>query len=75
MQTDIVDSVKNLLAEAIISAKEQQHLTNYEFGKCTGLAQSDCSDLLNGKLDKFAVQRLLKVTSSLGIKVSLKVEH
>jgi len=75
MHTDLVADVKTILANAIIEAKEESGLNGTEFARLAKIGQPDCSKILNGNLDRFAVQRLLTVVQNLGIKIKIETEH
>lgn len=61
------------LAAKILAIVQRRRLTQAEAGKLMGISQPNVSDLLRGRLDAFATDRLLRFIVRLGYNVQIKV--
>lgn len=51
---------------------EEQGLSQSEVSAITGLTQCDVSHLVNGKIDRFSIERLMKIAESFDAEVTLE---
>lgn len=65
--------VKAHLCHEIGAAIERRMLTQAQTAKIVGLAQSDVSKIINGRLHDYSVWRLMRVLSALGADVLIAV--
>ena len=64
---------KSELAARILQILQKRRLTQIAAGKLLGVSQPKVSALLNGRLDGFSTDRLLRFLNSLGCDVQIKV--
>ncbi len=68
-----VEQTKALLAAEIIAILDGEDLSVRVAGKRTGIPYSDFSRIRNVDLDRFTIDRLIKVLNRLGRDVDMKV--
>jgi predicted XRE-type DNA-binding protein len=68
-----VEQTKALLAAEIIAILDGEDLSVRAAGKRTGIPYSDFSRIRNVDLDRFTIDRLIKVLNRLGRDVDMKV--
>ena len=68
-----VEQTKALLAAEIIAILDEEGLSVRAAGKRTGIPYSDFSRIRNVDLDRFTIDRLIKVLNRLGRDVDMKV--
>lgn len=68
-----VEQTKALLAAEIIAILDDEGLSVRAAGKRTGIPYSDFSRIRNVDLDRFTIDRLIKVLNRLGRDVDMKV--
>ena len=68
-----VEQTKALLAAEIIAILDDESLSVRAAGKRTGIPYSDFSRIRNVDLDRFTIDRLIKVINRLGRDVDMKV--
>jgi predicted XRE-type DNA-binding protein len=66
-------SLKSLLAIRINSIITHRHLTQAAAGKLLGIPQPKVSNLLNGKLENFSVERLIYFLLRLDRNVDIRI--
>lgn len=67
--------VKADLATAIIKAQREQGLTNAATAKRAGVQEADISRIRNADLNRFTIDRLVRIAQSLDPQVHLVVTH
>ena len=67
-------TAKSLLLLEIRGKVEQWNISQTEAAKRLGITQPRLSDLLQGKINKFSLDALLKLATDAGLKVNLQVE-
>ena len=66
---------KARLAEAIADAIERQALTQTEAAAILGVDQPKVSTIVNGRLDGFTQDRLMRYLRTLGEDIEIRVSH
>jgi predicted XRE-type DNA-binding protein len=66
--------VKSRLIRFVTEEIRRRKLTQRDAGELLGLDQPNVSALMNEKLSRFSVQKLMVLVSRLGFKVSIHVE-
>ena len=66
---------KARLAEAIADAIERQELTQSEAAVILGVDQPKVSKIVNGRLDGFTQDRLIRYLRTLGEDIEIRVSH
>ncbi|ACL61798.1 helix-turn-helix transcriptional regulator [Methylobacterium nodulans] len=66
--------VKSRLIRFVAEEIRRRELTQKDAGALLGLDQPNVSALLNEKLSRFSVQKLMRLVGRLGFKVSIHVE-
>lgn len=66
---------KSELAVQIFRIFKRRRLTQASAGKILGANQSEVSDLLNGRLDRFSTDRLIRFLNTLGCDVRITVSE
>jgi predicted XRE-type DNA-binding protein len=69
-----VQHMKALLAAEIIKALDKQRLTVRKAQELTGFAAADFSRIRNADLERFSVERLMKIINGLGSRVEVAVK-
>ena len=67
-------TAKSLLLLEIRGKVEQWNISQTEAAKRLGITQPRLSDLLQGKINKFSLDALMKLATDAGLKVNLQVE-
>jgi predicted XRE-type DNA-binding protein len=68
------EQLRALLAARIIGVLEDRKLTVRAAQELTGVAAADFSRIRRAKLDRFTIDRLMSILSSLGLQVEVTVE-
>jgi predicted XRE-type DNA-binding protein len=68
-----IEQTKALLAAEIIAILDSEGLSVRAAGKRTGIAYSDFSRIRNVDLDRFTIDRLMRVLNRLGRDVDMKI--
>ena len=68
-----VEQTKALLAVEIIRILEQEKLSVRAAQKCSGVAYTDFSSIRNTDLDRFTIDRLIRITNALNRRVNVKI--
>jgi predicted XRE-type DNA-binding protein len=61
------------LMRAIVDRIERKKLSQVEAARILGVSQPRVSDLMRGKIDKFALDILVNMAMALGIRVKLQI--
>ena len=69
-----VQHMKALLAAEIIKALDKQRLTVRKAQELTGFAAADFSRIRNADLERFSVERLMKIINRLGSRIEVAVK-
>ena len=67
-------TAKSLLLLEIRGKVEQWNISQTEAAKRLGITQPRLNDLLQGKINKFSLDALMKLATDAGLKVNLQVE-
>lgn len=62
---------KSACIRRIMRIKERRGWTQAQLGEAIGMAQSEVSQLLGGKVSRFSLSRLLSVLNALGVGVRI----
>ena len=54
---------------------EREGITQSEAGKRFGITQSRVSELINGRIDKFTIDKLVNIAARVGFNASVKVKQ
>jgi len=68
-----VQQTKALLAAEIIAILDKEKLSVRMAGKKAGIAYTDFSNIRNANLDRFTIDRLMRITNALNRKVNIKI--
>jgi len=68
-----VEQTKALLAAEIIHVLDEEGLSVRAAAKRTGVAYTDFSRIRNADLDRFTIDRLMKILNSLGQRVDVQL--
>lgn len=68
-----IEQTKALLAAEIIAILDDEGLSVRAAGKRTGIAYSDFSRIRNVDLDRFTIDRLMRVLNRLGRDIDMKI--
>jgi predicted XRE-type DNA-binding protein len=68
-----VEQTKALLAAEIISILDQDHLSVREAGRLTGVPYTEFSRIRNVDLDRFTIDRLMKILGRFDRRVEVQV--
>lgn len=71
---DVVERMKTELALKIDAYRVDSQMSLNDFAEAAGLTQSDASNLKNGNLSVFGLQRLIKVATRFGLQPSISVK-
>ncbi len=66
--------VKAKLTKAIIVEIKKQNLTHQEVAEQSGISRTTITGIVSGSLQKITVDRLLRVASSVGLSVDIKIK-
>lgn len=64
--------MKSGAVSALCRHIEKEQLSQNEVSDITGLTQSDVSNLVNAKIERFSMGRLIRIADSLGAEVRLE---
>lgn len=70
---DDTEQMKAKLAAEIIRILREQSLTNVAAARQAGIQEADISRIRNADLDRFTIDRLIKVLNGLGLHVGVTV--
>jgi predicted XRE-type DNA-binding protein len=68
-----VDRLRAEVAAAIRAAVKAEGLSTLAAAQKTGIHRTEISRLMNGHLEKFALERLVYMASALGVRCSLRL--
>jgi len=70
----LIAEMKANLTKEIIKAIGKKELTHKEVSELSGVPRSAITGIINGSLQKVSIDRLIRIISTLGKKVEIKIK-
>ncbi|MBT4791749.1 MAG: XRE family transcriptional regulator [Halobacteriovoraceae bacterium] len=70
----LIAEMKANLTNEIIKAIKKKELTHKEVSELSGVPRSAITGIINGSLQKVSIDRLIRIISTLGKKVEIKIK-
>lgn len=70
-----IAELKAELIEVILKKMNQENITHQEISELSDIPRSAVTGILNGSVQKVSIERLIRISSAIGMKVKFKIQQ
>ena len=70
-----IAELKAELIQVILKKKNKTHITHQEIAELSDMPRSAVTGILNGSVQKVSIERLIRISYAIGMKVELKIKQ
>lgn len=70
-----IAELKAQLIQIILKKMHQSHITHQDIANLSDIPRSAVTGILNGSVQKVSIERLIRISYAIGMKIELKIKH